>query len=342
MKPGLYVKLAPRVHGIRSRIVKPHVARELLEASDWKTFLRLLRETRIGKDVSENLTAIDVERLILRSYIRDLRILEAYSPKYAKDIAGFYISYEALKDLTFILKKILQGEKVGPEDIRLRGVHPLIDRIAGEIEYINTPSRVVELVKPPLNKIISRALKNYEDHGDLGLLETEISYLALKEFAKRIELLNGYEKKKCLSVLCPRFNQAVINLLVAAQIAGVKGERLEKIMDENISCGLDSETINKIMFADSVNQVLAILRQTSFREHVTSDPYTTLSNIRSYLRKTVWRKANTVINGEPYNAGYIVAGAELSRLEAEDLVYLVVTKYSGVSIESVEKGLVIL
>ncbi|MDK2383308.1 MAG: V-type ATPase subunit, partial [Candidatus Korarchaeota archaeon] len=107
-------------------------------------------------------------------------------------------------------------------------------------------------------------------------------------------------------------------------------------------CKVPKDLLQKMAESVDFEQAAAMLKYTDYGEAVEEgSPSRTLRTLRRMLRLRIWREANTVINGIPFHAGYIVAGLEASRIEAEDLVTIIVGKRSGLSPEEIAEYVVV-
>ncbi len=342
MKAQVYAHVAPRIHALRGRLVKPDFLRSLIELPSWSDFLRVIRDTRFGRQVHEKTTPIELEKIIYKTFLGDVKILHRIAPKEAKPIAEYY-RYLVLKDdLTTIAVKLQEGEQIRREDLILVD-DPLVSRLYEELSVAPSMQRFLEIVRhEPVYKAVDTALKVYQETGESSLFISSISLELLRMVNKAIDALDAEGRRYCRKVMCFRNDYTVASFIINGHLAGMGREKIASVVDPHLPCHIDASIVNSMVEVESAEHAVSLLKQTRYSQAVTEEVFETLDRFRQMVRSLAWRAANTVINGSPFHAGYILAGLEASLIEAEDMISVATGKYLGLEKEEILKTTAIL
>ncbi len=329
MKAQVYAHVAPRIHALRGRLVKPDFLRSLIELPSWADFLRVVRDTRFGKFVHEGTKPVELEKAIYRTFLEDVKMLLRIAPEEAKPIAEYY-RYLVLKDdLTTMAIKLQEGEQIRREDLIVVD-DPLISRLYEELSVAPSMQRFLEILRTePIYKAVDVALKIYQETGESSLFISSISLELLRAVNKAVDRLDSEGRRYCRKVLCFRNDYAVASFIINAHLAGVGREKIASVVDPHLPCYIDASTVGSMVEVESAEHAVSLLKQTRYSQAVSEDVFESLDRFRQMVRGLAWSAANTVINGSPFHAGYILAGLEASLIEAEDMISVATGKYLG-------------
>ena len=342
MKAQVYAHIAPRIHALRGRLVKPDFLRSLIELPSWSDFLRAVRDTRFGRHIREKMTPIELEKIIYKTFLEDVKTLYRIAPKEAKPIAEYY-RYLVLKDdLTTVAVKLQEGEQIRKEDFMLVD-DPLISRLYEELPMTPSMQRFLEIIRhEPVYKAVEVALKIYQETGEYSLFISSISLELLRMVNKVIDMLDTEGRRYCRKVICFRNDYTVTSFIINGHIAGMGREKIAFIVDPHLLCHIDVSTANSMIEVESAEHAVSLLKQTRYSQAVAGEVFETLDRFRQMVRSLAWRAANTVINGSPFHAGYILAGLEASLIEAEDMISMATGKYLGLEKDEILRTIAIL
>ncbi len=343
MKPSLYAYTAPKIHMLRARLARPETIRELIHATQWSDVLRLLRDTRAAPFLSASATPIEAEHAVYKALYKDMAMLVRAAPREIRFMADAYLYMVVKRDIVAALRLMLRDEKLVPEIFSLRDVSPLVDRMAKELVLTPSTQKLLEyLEKTPLYKPVREALETYSSSGSSTLFELAVDSHLYRDMAASLRHLDTYGRSASWRILCPRIDLVALNTVFHGIMARVEHSVMSEAAAMLPQCKVPRDLLQKMAESTDFEEAAAMLKYTEYGGVVVEgSPMKTLRNLRRELRRRIWREANTVVDGLPFHAGYLVAGLELSRIEAEDLVSIIVGKKGGLSPEEIRDYVVV-
>ncbi len=343
MKPSIYAYTAPKIHLLRARLARPETIRELIHASQWSDALRLLRDTRLAPFLSASATPIEAEHAVYKALYHDMEKLVKASPREVKPIAEAYMYLVVKKDIIAALRYLLRGEKPSPTVFSLQDVSPLIERMSKELVLTPSTQRMLEyLEKTPLYKPLKNALEAYSSSNSITLFELAVDAYIYTNILSIMRKLDTYGRTLSWRILCPRVDLIALNTVFHGIIARVGHDIMAEAASMLPQCRVTRDTLQKMAESTDFGEAAALLKYTEYGGVVEEgSPMETLRALRRMLRHRIWREANTIVDGIPFHAGYLVAGLELSRIEAEDLISIISGKRGGLSPEEISSYIVI-
>ncbi len=343
MKPSLYAYTAPKIHALRARLAKPETIRELIHVPRWSDVLRLLRDTRVAPFLSASATPIEAEHAVYKALYRDMKMLVRAAPREIRFMADVYLYMVIKRDIVAALRIMLRGEKLVSEIFSLRDVSLLIDKLAKELVLTPSTQKLLEyLERTPLYNPVKQALKAYSSSGSILLFELTVDSYLYKDMIDSLRHLDTYGRNASWRILCPRIDLVALNTVFHGIMARVEHSVMSEAAAMLPQCKVPRDLLQKMAESTGFEEAAAMLKYTEYGGMVVEgSPMKTLRNLRKELRSRIWREANTIVNGLPFHAGYLVAGLELSRIEAEDLVSIIVGKKGGLTPEEIRDYVVI-
>lgn len=318
-----------------STCLKDREIQDLIQTESPEEFFEVLKETsyyQYAKNVEPR--NILLFELSLNTYLHDLfnRL-----GRYSYDLYRIFSASENLISIK-ILSSLLQ--------ILARRDYDALRR-AIEIAPIDLQKVFEEYLREEIS--LSKALEDLDRRGfgRISYYYKDISKIIPQEPAIVMasdlaglellaELLTDYPEIS--EMLCQEIELSILNLVSRVILRGLQerfGGFISRVIS-SYSCRLGIEVIEELLSSDET-RLLSILRRVYPPQLISHDMYSTIINIRSYLRRSLRNRANSAFLSYPYSYSMSWAFTIVKRYDVEDLVSILSGKIGVIPSESIRK-----
>ncbi len=321
IKPLSYAEILPKLRILKSKLLTPDKARELLSTSTIEDALAVLRDTMYAV-ASEARSVEGATVALVNLFFSIARGLEAHAPSDAKQFIKAFMGDEELRDALIALQRAYLGKPGVYELPTYRVEGSLLRRIAQDPEAIANPHRFVEAAQDTwARSFILRVSELYNEAKEARVVSWYHLPSSIKLYASAMEKLDSVSRRNVERILCPMIHYRIASALLQAKASNFDARILDRVMEGLKACGVNWAQLRLVYEREPSPQDLAVsLRDLLRRVRLEGKDYIeALESARRSYRVESKMSALAAYASYPYNPALVVAALMLVKLDIEDV-----------------------
>ena len=306
-----YPNIKAKLKGMYAKRISKLDLEDIIKQNDLKNAVLLLKsKNELFKDSDENIDRLEIESLLDKSQIVDIKkILKLLNNKDKKQFEFFLLQYE-IKCIKSIFRKLFSDDK--NTDIVVQNVKMWTIELFDDIKGIETVQNFDEFFEAIKRMKYNKILKKYQEYNNINVfeVENEIDKLYFETLFTIVE--NEANLKKIVG--------SEIDLLNVLWIFRIKKyynfdvDKLKQILI-NKNYQLNSTTLNKLINTESFEEIKSIMQNTVYKNIFTNE-----DELEQNIDKYLYMLNKKIFDKDIFSIAYIYAYVNLIDYENNDII----------------------
>ena len=306
-----YPNINSKLKGMYAKRITRADLEDVIKQNQLKNvFILLKSKNEIFKDVDENIDRLEIESLLDQSQIKDIqKILKLLNNKDKKLFELFLLQYE-IKCIKSIFRKLFTNDKTA--DVIMQNVKNWTLELFEDIKGIETVQTFDEFFLAIKRMKYNEILKKYQEQENINIfeVENEIDKLYFETLFDKIK--QNANLKKIVGSEIDLLN--ILWIFRVKKYYKFEKEKLKQIVI-NKNYKLKSSTINKLIQANSFDELKQIIENTPYKEIFTQE-----NDIEENIDKYLYSINKKIFKEDIMSIAFIFAYVNLIDYENNDII----------------------